>query len=143
MKKLALTLIVSIGVITCLVVSGSFPIYFIPWFTIDLMGDMGHEIMYGNRTFTGTEINLIRAKLTLLYGGIALVILASLFLLHRASRSLDLVLYKKALSGAMYYVGILTAIIIIGMWIDFQVTGYSGAFSGRMCFIYLIHGWIW
>jgi hypothetical protein len=87
----------------------------------------GNEVWnYGSHYYTLSDINLFRTKLTVFFITIAAVIIGFMLLLHQASRSLELELFKKVLTGAMLYVGIFTAIMIAGFWLDFRIWVRSG-----------------
>lgn len=65
-------------------------------------------------------INTLRLKATLGAVGVAVVMIVLMFFLKKACRKLALVLFNKALKWGIFYVGIITVLMIAGMWLDLK-----------------------
>lgn len=74
--------------------------------------------------------NMYRLQVTIASLLIAGVLTCVMVLLRKACRSLDLQLFKRILSWAIFYIPIVTILMLSGMWLDFKMA-YQLEFNPR------------
>lgn len=114
MKTVALPILVTLGFVLIMGVASWFPFPFIYGFAVE---DFCERI--DDHPFS-VDHDMYRTRLTLVSLAIAGVIIALMFLLRTGCKALDLVMHDKILLWGMFYVGIMTVLMIGGMWLDFQ-----------------------
>ncbi|MBN2381126.1 hypothetical protein JXM67_15110 [candidate division WOR-3 bacterium] len=121
MKELVLTPLVSLGVILIVGVTAFFPYGLIYDITLGIMTDIGHKILEHGLVFTSADTNNLRFGLTLLFAVFTAFLIGCTLLLRKASKLLELNLFVKILTGITYYVGGVTFLMILGIWLDFTL----------------------
>lgn len=72
------------------------------------------------------DANLFRTRVTIAAVLIAVILSLGLFLLGKACKKLELDLFGKMLGAALYYVPIMTFVMLTGMWLDLEAVLTSG-----------------
>jgi hypothetical protein len=72
--------------------------------------------------------NTFRLQVTIASLVIAGVLTCLMVLLRKVCRSLDLQLFKRILTWGIFYVPLVTVLMITGLWLDFKM-GYSMKFD--------------
>lgn len=127
MKATWLTILAVIGVIVVFLIVAWFPF----------------PSLYDYVLHKATDLVISRTPFSPFYfrfwitGG-ALLIAAALvlimILLRKACQSMELSFFQKALSWGMYYVTVMTVVMILGMWLDFRVgQAFSETCRGDFC----------
>lgn len=109
--------LVCLGVVVIFGILGYFPygaVYSVALDAVRVLDWVSHPIPQA-------VVDGIRIRITLGSVVIAAALILLILLLRKASRHLELVLFEKALTAAMFYVGIMTVLVLAGMWIDFYV----------------------
>lgn len=83
-------------------------------------------------------LNAARLRLTLASCAVAAVLVLIMWLLRKATRHFNLVLFEHVLTAGMYYVSIMTALMLTGMWLDFEFVYYGPLQGGfkRIGFVF-------
>lgn len=160
--KTFLTILVSTGVIIILGLTAMYPFPFIYDFTLvqmenvaePLMMDRSQERIYCGNSLFGYSLpsyleekipfdtNLFRAKIMLLFTPITLIQLALMFLLRKATKSLNLSFFKRVLTGAMFYSAILTILMFVGMWLHFVIDTGGGSYAVSVGFVFYSNAYL-
>lgn len=68
------------------------------------------------------DVNTLRLEITLAALIVALVLVGLVFLLYWISKNQKLELFERVFKTALYYVPIVTLVMLAGMWLDYQGT---------------------
>jgi len=112
-----LIFLVCLGVVVIFGILGYFPfgaVYHVALDAIFYLDWVSHPIPQA-------VVDGIRIRITVGAVVIASALFLLMFLLRKASRHLELVLFEKAFTAAMFYVSVMTVLVLAGMWIDFYV----------------------
>ena len=124
-----LSVLTSIGVFLVFLLGSWFPYISIYDFTLSKTWDalcsvsFHPEALSGYGLLAGMPENTVpfRLKITIASIIIAAVLMTVMFLLRRACGALNQKLYEKVLLWGLFYVGVMTVIMLTGLWLDFQV----------------------
>lgn len=148
MKDLLLTILTAIGVILILVIATYYPYYSIYDFVLQecfvfVMGGIPTSGSSLDFLLAGMPANTVPFRLKITLGALVIsaIIILVMFFLRKASIFLNVSIFERILKWGMFYVGVMTILMLSGMWLDFKVMvsdGNTPSYIRISYFFYLI-----